>query len=65
MLIGNKKYSYGELAADAALIPIPENVSLKSKSEWKYIGKGNKRLEEAFENHEVLKAPVAQVLDGG
>ena len=27
--------------------------------------KGNKRLEEAFENHEVLKAPVAHVLDGG
>ena len=27
--------------------------------------KGNKRLEEAFNNHEVLKAPVAKVLDGG
>ena len=27
--------------------------------------KGNKRLEEAFENQEVLKAPVTQVLDGG
>lgn len=27
--------------------------------------KGNKRLEEAFENQEVLKATVAQVLDGG
>jgi ribosomal protein S1 len=27
--------------------------------------KGNKRLEEAFETQEVLKAPVAQVLDGG
>ena len=27
--------------------------------------KGNKRLEEAFETHEVLKATVAQVLDGG
>ena len=27
--------------------------------------KGNKRLEEAFENHEVLKAKVAQVLNGG
>ncbi len=27
--------------------------------------KGNKRLEEAFKNQEVLKAPVAQVLDGG
>ena len=27
--------------------------------------KGNKRLEEAFKNAEVLKAPVTQVLDGG
>ncbi len=27
--------------------------------------KGNKRLEEAFENHEVLKAKVTQVLSGG
>lgn len=27
--------------------------------------KGNKRLEEAFENHEVLKATVAEVLAGG
>jgi len=27
--------------------------------------KGNKRLEEAFESKEVLKAPVAQVLEGG
>ena len=27
--------------------------------------RGNKRLEEAFENQEVLKAPVTQVLDGG
>ena len=27
--------------------------------------KGNKRLEEAFENQEVLTAPVTQVLDGG
>ncbi|MBR5337703.1 MAG: 30S ribosomal protein S1 [Lachnospiraceae bacterium] len=27
--------------------------------------KGSKRLEEAFNNHEVLKATVAQVLDGG
>ena len=27
--------------------------------------KGNKRIEEAFNNQEVLKATVAQVLDGG
>ena len=29
------------------------------------LDRGNKRLEEAFENHEILKAPVVQVLDGG
>ncbi len=29
------------------------------------IDKGNKRLKEAFENHEVLTAPVVRVLDGG
>ena len=29
------------------------------------LGKGNKRLEEAFENKEVLKAPVTQVVKGG
>ena len=27
--------------------------------------KGNKRLEEAFNNHEILKAPVTLVVDGG
>ena len=27
--------------------------------------KGNERLKEAFENHEVLKAPVTQILGGG
>ena len=27
--------------------------------------KGNERLKEAYENHEVLKAPVTQILDGG
>ena len=27
--------------------------------------KGSKRLEEAFQNHEVLKGTVTQVLDGG
>ena len=27
--------------------------------------KGNERLKEAFENHEILKAPVAQILGGG
>jgi isoquinoline 1-oxidoreductase beta subunit len=49
--IGNKKYSYGELANDAALLPIPENVTIKPKSDWKYIGKGNKRLDAAVKTN--------------
>ena len=30
---------YGELAAAAATLEVPENVSLKTRDEWKYIGK--------------------------
>lgn len=43
--VGNKKYTYGELASEAALFPIPEKPPLKAQSEWKYIGKGSKRLD--------------------
>jgi isoquinoline 1-oxidoreductase subunit beta len=37
-----KKLSYGELAAAAAKLPVPKNeeVQLKKRSEWRYIGKG-------------------------
>ncbi|MGC3948682.1 MAG: xanthine dehydrogenase family protein molybdopterin-binding subunit [Chryseolinea sp.] len=41
---GNKSYSYGELAEDAALLPVP-TVSLSAKSEWKIIGKPTQRLD--------------------
>jgi isoquinoline 1-oxidoreductase subunit beta len=36
-----RKLSYGELAAKAATLPVPkkEDVQLKSRSEWRYIGK--------------------------
>ena len=36
-----RKLSYGELAAAAAKLPVPkkENVPLKKRSEWRYIGK--------------------------
>ena len=36
-----KKLGYGELAAAAAKLPVPkkEEVRLKSRNEWKYIGK--------------------------
>lgn len=38
-----RKISYGELAAAAAKLPAPkkENVTLKKRSEWRYIGKDN------------------------
>ncbi|KQS36348.1 xanthine dehydrogenase family protein molybdopterin-binding subunit [Pedobacter sp. Leaf194] len=45
VIAGKNKYTYGELAADAALLPIPERPQLKKPAEWKYIGKGNKRLD--------------------
>lgn len=42
---GNKKLSYGEVAEAAAKLPPPANITLKPASEWKYIGKGSKRLD--------------------
>jgi isoquinoline 1-oxidoreductase subunit beta len=39
------KLTYGELAADAAKLPPPENVALKSPSEFKLIGTPAKRLD--------------------
>jgi isoquinoline 1-oxidoreductase subunit beta len=37
-----KKLGYGELAADAAKLDVPkkEDLKLKTRSEWRYIGKG-------------------------
>lgn len=42
---GNKKLSYGELADAAAQLPVPEKVALRPEAEWKYIGKGVKRID--------------------
>jgi isoquinoline 1-oxidoreductase beta subunit len=46
---GDKKATYGELAEAAAKQPppAPDAVVLKQPSEWKYIGKGSKRLDTA------------------
>src|SRR5260221_14790006 len=40
-----KKLGYGELAAAAAKLDVPkkEDVKLKPRSEWRYIGKDTKR----------------------
>ncbi|MEJ7768068.1 MAG: xanthine dehydrogenase family protein molybdopterin-binding subunit [Chitinophagaceae bacterium] len=42
---GNKKAGYGELVAVASTLPVPEKVELRSPAQWKYIGKGQKRLD--------------------
>src|SRR5262249_7991218 len=39
------RFTYGELAADAARIPVPENVQLKRPGEFKLIGTPAKRLD--------------------
>jgi isoquinoline 1-oxidoreductase subunit beta len=41
----SRRKSYGELAEAAAALPKPENVQLKSRNEWKYIGKPQRRLD--------------------
>jgi isoquinoline 1-oxidoreductase subunit beta len=40
-----RRLTYGELAADAAHIPIPENVALKLRKDFKLIGTPVKRLD--------------------
>jgi isoquinoline 1-oxidoreductase subunit beta len=40
-----RRLTYGELAADAAHIPIPENVALKQRKDFKLIGTPAKRLD--------------------
>ena len=36
---------YGEVAAEAAKLPVPTDVKVKTPAEWKIIGKGVKRLD--------------------
>src|SRR6266481_3902927 len=40
-----KRFKYGELAADAARMPVPENVALKRREDFKLIGTSAKRLD--------------------
>jgi isoquinoline 1-oxidoreductase beta subunit len=45
VVAAGKKYTYGELAADAALLPVPQQVPLRPKKDWRYIGKGAGRID--------------------
>jgi len=40
-----RRSKYGDLAADAALVPVPANVTLKGPEDFKLIGKPPKRLD--------------------
>lgn len=42
---GTRKLSFGELAADAAMMTPPDNILLKPKSKWSIIGRSQKRLD--------------------
>jgi isoquinoline 1-oxidoreductase beta subunit len=45
VMSGNKKLSYGQLADSAATLSPPTDIPLRTKEQWKYIGKGIKRLD--------------------
>jgi len=45
VIAGDKKLSYGELAEEAAALPVPTEVTLKERTDWKLIGKPIKRLD--------------------
>ncbi|HWK05926.1 MAG TPA: xanthine dehydrogenase family protein molybdopterin-binding subunit [Puia sp.] len=52
---GDKKISYGELAREAASLPAPQNITLRPPAQWKYIGKGVKRLDTSAKTNGVAK----------
>ena len=45
VIADNKKLSYGELAESATALKPPAEIPLRTKDQWKYIGKGMKRLD--------------------
>jgi isoquinoline 1-oxidoreductase subunit beta len=44
VIAGDKRISYGEVATAAAALPVPA-VALRDPSQWKYIGKSQRRLD--------------------
>jgi isoquinoline 1-oxidoreductase beta subunit len=45
VIAGDKRASFGELAEAAGKLPVPTNVQLKDKKDWKLLGKPTKRLD--------------------
>src|SRR5271166_2278225 len=59
-----RKVGYGEVAAAAAKLPVPkkEDVPLKSRSEWRYIGKESNSL---FDLHDIVTGKAVFGMDVG
>lgn len=51
VIAGDKKFTYGELAVEASLLPVPDKIILRSKQDWKYIGKSTNRLDSAVKTN--------------
>ena len=45
VVTGDRRLRYGELAADAALLPMPASVTLKDPKDWTVIGQPTRRLD--------------------
>ena len=45
VVAGGQRLRYGELAADAAQLPMPTTVTLKDPADWKVIGRPTRRLD--------------------
>jgi isoquinoline 1-oxidoreductase beta subunit len=45
VVAGDRRLRYGELALDAARLPMPETVALKEPKDWKLIGRPTRRLD--------------------
>ena len=45
VVAGDRRLRYGELALDAASLPMPETVALKEPKDWKLIGRPTRRLD--------------------
>jgi isoquinoline 1-oxidoreductase beta subunit len=45
VIVGDQRFTYGELADEAAKLEAPSEVPLRDPSEWKIIGKATKRLD--------------------
>ena len=54
VIAGDQKISYGQLANDAARLPVPD-VTLREPKDWKLIGKSQKRLDAPVKVNGVAK----------